>query len=327
MDDRTSHRCCSPKTVEGIPQLQQWMKQHLMAQRTAAIKDDWAWWQWHGEVGKAGKILTLIPGKEETKQLFFDDNVGHNDARIVDCLDANGAVVPLEEGLNKLYTKVNPVEAVLDDDYFLRKLQQCHGEKMEMSEGGLLEFHKQLTEVEEERNELKKQIKNLSKQLQQVSEENRHIKFERRINVRDETQLRELLAKECDVNAFGQEGKRSITQLFTDIIQGNCWLEHDETDRTVRVIEMVFIKILSKDMVLVEVREQDSYGRTQTRYYLPGTHKGMRDSFENVLDRWLESGLEIDTQSQSTIFNPDAPNQQTSLTRAYPMPFAMHMTL
>eukprot|EP00403_Amphidinium_massartii_P020425 CAMPEP_0178398178 /NCGR_PEP_ID=MMETSP0689_2-20121128/14639_1 /TAXON_ID=160604 /ORGANISM="Amphidinium massartii, Strain CS-259" /LENGTH=403 /DNA_ID=CAMNT_0020018933 /DNA_START=180 /DNA_END=1391 /DNA_ORIENTATION=+ len=130
------------QTVEGIAQIQQWMKQHLMGQGTAAIKDDWAWWQWHGEVGEAGKILTLIPGSggDETRQLFFDDNVDHNAARIVDCRDADGAVVPLKDGLNKLYTKVNPVEAVLTEDYFLRKLQQCLGENSmkEMYEGGLL---------------------------------------------------------------------------------------------------------------------------------------------------------------------------------------------
>ena len=97
------------KAVEGIPNLQKWMKKHLVAQETAAIKDDWAWWQWHKEQAIAGKLLTVVP---TVKQLFFDDNIDQNDARIVDCRDTSGNPIPPELSINKLCTKVNPVEAL-----------------------------------------------------------------------------------------------------------------------------------------------------------------------------------------------------------------------
>jgi hypothetical protein len=110
------------KTHEGIPKIQQWMRDHLLKQTTAAIKDDWAWWTWNEEKSSCGKLLTLIGGKSPTKQLFYDDNVEADDARIVDCRDANGSTMPNQRTLGKLCVKVNPVEAVLDDDYFIRKV-------------------------------------------------------------------------------------------------------------------------------------------------------------------------------------------------------------
>ena len=46
--------------------------------------------------------------------------------------------------------KVNPVEAVLDDHYFLRKLQRCHGDMLDLGEGELIEYNRRLMEAEDE---------------------------------------------------------------------------------------------------------------------------------------------------------------------------------
>jgi len=110
-------------TVDGVPELQTWLHQVLKNGETAAIKDDWAWWQFHGEQSMGGKLLPLIGG-EDTQQIFFDDNVEIDDPRIVDCRYPDGTAVPAEKALNRLCIKVNPVEALIDKFYFLRKLDK-----------------------------------------------------------------------------------------------------------------------------------------------------------------------------------------------------------
>eukprot|EP00405_Crypthecodinium_cohnii_P010473 CAMPEP_0206425756 /NCGR_PEP_ID=MMETSP0324_2-20121206/3975_1 /ASSEMBLY_ACC=CAM_ASM_000836 /TAXON_ID=2866 /ORGANISM="Crypthecodinium cohnii, Strain Seligo" /LENGTH=696 /DNA_ID=CAMNT_0053890587 /DNA_START=116 /DNA_END=2204 /DNA_ORIENTATION=+ len=114
------------KTVEGLDSLQAWMHSHLASQSTAAIKDDWAWWQFHGESAAAGKLLPLLGGQTSTTQVFFDDNIDLDDPRIVDCRTTAGDVVPVAVSLGQGFcVKVNPVEALLEDDYFLEKLSRA----------------------------------------------------------------------------------------------------------------------------------------------------------------------------------------------------------
>jgi len=118
-------------SVDGMQNIAAWMRSHTLAQKTAAIKDDWAWWFWNGQNADAGKLLTVMDPKENevgVKQLFFDDNVEHDDARIVDCRTASGDVVPLKQAQKELLVKVNPVEVLLDEDLFLKMLQRSHGE-------------------------------------------------------------------------------------------------------------------------------------------------------------------------------------------------------
>jgi len=130
------------KALSGVQEVQKWFEDQLLQQSTAGIKDDWSWWYWQGQVSNAGKVFYEI---RNTKQLFFDDNVELDDARIVDCRDLNGAPVPKEHALRHLIQKVSPVEAVIDDDYFLRALERCHGEKL-----GLQEWHNVLDSCSDE---------------------------------------------------------------------------------------------------------------------------------------------------------------------------------
>jgi len=89
-------------TLEGA-EIAQWMKAQLYEQRTGAIKDDWAWWIWNGEEAPYGKLLTVFKSSEEVRQLFFDDNIDHTDARIVDCRDEAGNTMPPEVKFYVLY--------------------------------------------------------------------------------------------------------------------------------------------------------------------------------------------------------------------------------
>lgn len=111
------------KTIEGLDGMQNWLSSHLRAQATSAIKDDWAWWQFHNEQAQAGKLLPLIRGSHPPRQVFFDDNIDLDDPRIVDCRGPGGEAVPPNISLGTgMCVKVNPVEALLEEDYFLRRL-------------------------------------------------------------------------------------------------------------------------------------------------------------------------------------------------------------
>jgi hypothetical protein len=318
-------RTLKSETVENYSNVQKWMRAHLTKQVTAAIKDDWAWWTWNDEDPRAAKLMTLIGGKEETKQIFFDDNIEHTNARIVDCRAADNMPLPSTQTLNKLLVKVNPVEALLDEEYFLKKLQQCTKEHLDVG-ASLIEFQNQLTELEEQKDAYAKQVQALKMQLNNLTEENRRMKLIRKINIRDEPQLRDMISKEYDLIQFAPPQYRTVSDLAKEIDQGHCWLEHDEQGKLVRVMEMLFLKIKYKDLLLVESYEQDSDGKIQTRNYLPGVRKNVKDlSFKPAIDSFFQNGLEHNLKNcikddMLPIFVPDAPHQQTGMTQAYPLP-------
>jgi len=117
-------KALSASTVEGLFNLQDWMWSHVRQQATSAIKDDWAWWQWHGEKACAGKLMPLIAGENAPRQVFFDDNIEVDDPRIVDCRTPDGDAMPALHCLGAgLCVKVNPVEALLSQAYFQSKLR------------------------------------------------------------------------------------------------------------------------------------------------------------------------------------------------------------
>jgi len=125
------------KTISGTLNLHEWFNDHLANQRTGGIKDDWAWWTWHGESSNAGKLLICgsdYQNPQGPRQLFFDDNVELAEPRIVDCRTAAGEAVSKEYSLRHLITKVSPAEAVCDDEYFLRALEKCHGDSLPLRE-------------------------------------------------------------------------------------------------------------------------------------------------------------------------------------------------
>lgn len=314
------------KTVDGMAKLAKWMKDHLLSQGTTAIKDDWAWWQFCDEQAHGGKLLTIIPGKMQTQQVFFDDNIDHDDPRIVDIRDPNGQPLAPSKTMNKICIKVNPVEALLDDDYFFRKLLHSQGDHLDVG-ASLMGLQKQLTDIEEEKNLLQRQLNAMGLQLKNLTEENRRMKLQRRIQVRDEAELQNVLAKHVDLSKFDSEGHRGIAELYEEIEQGHCWLEVNEQSQVFRVLDMLFLKIIFKDMLLIESHEQDAAGRITTRNYLPGVRMTLKDSsMQMALDRFFEHGLQgvslkkcIETDMMP-VAAPEAPNQQTSATLAYPVP-------
>mmetsp|Transcript_47106 Transcript_47106/g.112129 ORF Transcript_47106/g.112129 Transcript_47106/m.112129 type:complete len:440 (+) Transcript_47106:51-1370(+) len=112
------------EVLEGLDSLEVFFEKLLERQGTIAIKDDWAWWTWNGESTESGKLMPLM-GKKRVNTIFFDDNVEQYEPRIVDCRDEFGNPYPKEKSLGVMISKVNPVEAALDDRYFLRAVERC----------------------------------------------------------------------------------------------------------------------------------------------------------------------------------------------------------
>ena len=55
--------------------------------RAYAIRDYYPFWKSRNERSRAGKLLLLDPADEDVIQIFFDDNIGHGSANIVDVRD------------------------------------------------------------------------------------------------------------------------------------------------------------------------------------------------------------------------------------------------
>eukprot|EP00439_Symbiodinium_sp_Y106_P026232 s1223_g3.t1 len=165
-EDDIRHHFHTFGEIEFVSLKHKTKEEHLEQEQTSAIKDDWAWWAWNDERSDAGKLLTVFPEEEDVKQIFFDDN--DRGLQISGWVAASTQVPPVE-AIDKLCCKVNSVEAIIDDEYFLRKLQICHGGNL-LINSSLIDFRRQMTEVEEQKSALEKEIKDLQMQLKSITE-------------------------------------------------------------------------------------------------------------------------------------------------------------
>lgn len=310
-------------TVEGIPNIQKWMKKHLDAQMTSAIKDDWAWWQFNKEDPRSGKLLPVIKG---ITQLFFDDNIEHDISRIVDCRDSNGNPVPVEASLNKLCVKVNPVEALLDDEYFLMKLRMCTGETQIDTGSKVAKAQRQISEMEEKQRNLERQLDMMAHQLKTVTLDNQRMRMKNKVDPKDQNDLSELLQKNgIDLSAQEPDGNnkvKTVADLWGEIESGDCWLEQDASGKLVRILDMCFLRIIHKDHLLIETKQQD-HNEFVTINYLPGvripvttelTHDIIADKFGKMLGVNFETFMKLDS---FPVAEQTAPEQATLASRAF----------
>lgn len=111
------------ETVEGYNDLRAWIVQQVQNGKSLAIKDDYAWWHHGGEVSLGGKLLLDLPG---VRSIFFDDNIGNDegtDAKIIDCRDQNFSPIDFDETFERFLCRVNPLWAILDEDYFFKLIR------------------------------------------------------------------------------------------------------------------------------------------------------------------------------------------------------------
>ncbi|BDA47562.1 hypothetical protein COCOBI_10-4100 [Coccomyxa sp. Obi] len=94
--------------------------------RAYAIRDYYPFWKSRNERSRAGKVLLLDPTDQDTIQIFFDDNIGHGAAHIVDVRDMlTGEGLAFQEVVGRHIMKVEPLNAILDPQYFVRAVHGC----------------------------------------------------------------------------------------------------------------------------------------------------------------------------------------------------------
>lgn len=117
---------------------------YFQRQPYVAVQDDYAWWEDRGRLQIFGKPFFVDTTSTNTLSLFFDDHVIEND-------DKQNIVCPIEVTTGKplavsalvksgQIVKVNTVEALLDDDYFIRLVKKAlkwhsEGHRFQLSEG------------------------------------------------------------------------------------------------------------------------------------------------------------------------------------------------
>jgi len=74
--------------LEGLCGVLSGSQVSLLWRRAYAIRDYYPFWKSRNERSRAGKLLLLDPADENVIQIFFDDNIGHGSANIVDVRDA-----------------------------------------------------------------------------------------------------------------------------------------------------------------------------------------------------------------------------------------------
>lgn len=106
----------------------------LTAGPATCVRDDYFYWKGNNYRPETGKPVWLTLDEENVQHIFFDDNI-HNDPddsivgiRVRQSASDSFGRLPGEatrrlEGV--FLVKAQPVDAILDPDYFLRNIQRC----------------------------------------------------------------------------------------------------------------------------------------------------------------------------------------------------------
>lgn len=92
------------------------------------IRDDWKWWFSHGENAQYGKPFPIFE-EREMLSIFFDDHaqvlLSKPEKNIVAATTERGRFIkPSDLIEDKLLYPVDTVEALLDEDYFIKKIEE-----------------------------------------------------------------------------------------------------------------------------------------------------------------------------------------------------------
>ena len=95
--------------------------------RAYAIRDYYPFWKSRNERSRAGKLLLLDPADEDVIQIFFDDNIGHGSANIVDVRDVrSGEPLAFQVGNDCRETCSNIYRHPLAQESLLQGLATAH---------------------------------------------------------------------------------------------------------------------------------------------------------------------------------------------------------
>lgn len=137
--------------LEGVQDIYVNLIESLQKNCGYAIQDDYSFWAAKKEAADAGKLLLIDDADYDSQHIFFDDNIGSGDS-IVDVRDLiTGETIPFKRAINKFIVQVEPDKAILENDYFLKKIEECERRRTEeienmekgiMSQEGTIEVKK-----------------------------------------------------------------------------------------------------------------------------------------------------------------------------------------
>lgn len=114
------------KTVEKTEEI---FETFLHSQEHFAIQDSWQEWNADGERARSGKpFLFDASGRWHgisNLSLFFDDNFTGEEKDIVCPIEISGQPISGNELKNKMVFTVNPIAALLDDDYYVKLVKRA----------------------------------------------------------------------------------------------------------------------------------------------------------------------------------------------------------
>lgn len=101
----------------------------LTSKEHFALQDDWKAWNSDGERARSGKpfIYSGIENAADAPNLalFFDDNFTGEEQDIIDPIEINGKQVPGKMLKDKMLFRVNTIEAMKDDDYYINLIHKA----------------------------------------------------------------------------------------------------------------------------------------------------------------------------------------------------------
>ncbi len=104
-----------------------------------AIQDDYA--QWTAKKAEGGKLLLIDEADYDTQHIFFDDGINDSPNSSVDVRDLiTGESMSYKRAINKFVVRVESDKALLENDYFVKKIEECErrrSEEIENMEKGL----------------------------------------------------------------------------------------------------------------------------------------------------------------------------------------------
>lgn len=90
------------------------------------ISDDFSAWFKHDRKKEYGKPIFFDPDNKKYHFIFFDDNIESKPTSIVDCKNiSNGKTLENKDIIGKYLIKVDPVEAAVNDNYFINKIKEA----------------------------------------------------------------------------------------------------------------------------------------------------------------------------------------------------------
>lgn len=124
-----SHKQLQLEESESIVKAKKIFKTFLNSQEHFAIQDNWKEWNSDQERARSGKpFIYDASGRWHdicNLSIFFDDNFSAEEERdILNPIEIAETAVSSKELKDRLLFKVNPVQAILEDDYYIKLVNQ-----------------------------------------------------------------------------------------------------------------------------------------------------------------------------------------------------------